>query len=131
MSMISMAMGYTNYPEGGWWVNKGARLCHRLRCSKAQGLWENRRTFSKAGDCQVHEAPRYKLRKHVTMLFPINEACLVQQQQYRALIHSTVCRALVCHPMQINNGFRGKLTDGHGGNLLRAFTPSSLIIGYL
>lgn len=79
----------------------------------------------------MHEAPRYKLRKHATMLFPISEACLVQQQQCGALIHSTVCRALVCHPMQINNGFRGKLTVGHGGNLLRAFTLSSLIIGYL
>lgn len=103
-------------------VNKGAHLWHRLRCSKAQGLWENR-TFSKADDGQVHEAPRYKV--------PISEACLVQQQQCRALIHSTICRALVCHPMQIDNGFRGKLTDGHGGNLLRVFTPSSVITGYL
>lgn len=96
------------------------------------GVWENRRTFSEADEHQVHEAPSCKLRKQVTMLFPISEACLVQQQQCRALIHSTVCKALVSHPVQVNNGFKGKLTDGHGGKLQGGFSPiSSVIIGYL
>lgn len=118
---------YRKQAEG----KQGGLMSARGQGAAKHSVWENR-TFPEADEHQVHEAPRYKLRKQVTILFLISEACLVQQQQCRALIHSTVCRVLVSHPVQVNNGFKGKLTDGHGGKLQRGFSAiSSVIIGYL
>lgn len=131
---IRKAMGYMNYTKGSWWVNKkglGSPL-PQAEVQQSTVFRGSRSCFSEADDGQVREAPRSKLKNHVTLPFPIREACLVQQEQCRALIPSTVCRALVCPPVQINNGFGGKLTDGHRRKIPRVFfCLASVIIGYL
>lgn len=73
--------------EEGWQVNEG---CSPVRgATKPRAYWR-----TKADDCQACEVLRCMLRKHVGVLIPDKEGCMVQQQQCSALIHCTVCRAL-------------------------------------